>query len=149
MNFAFWWPFKDRYQQQMLYRASVQNLKIIHQILLMLCKINAVYERYIFIKLWKPFSPLFSFKNCDYIRKSIKHNFGYTCGRCIILSLNERLTPTLSSGIANSIFLFSDFSLILSWKPILLFWICMSNLYMCIGHGIERGSVIKGKVIML
>ena len=50
MNFTFWRLFKDRYQQPMLYQASIQNLKIIHQILLMLCKINAVYERYIFIK---------------------------------------------------------------------------------------------------
>ena len=52
--------FLDRDQQQKLYRMSVQNFKIIHQILLMLCKINAKYERNIFIKLWKPFSQLSS-----------------------------------------------------------------------------------------
>ena len=40
----------------------VQNFKIIHQILLMLCKINAKYERNILIKVCKPFSPLFSLK---------------------------------------------------------------------------------------
>ena len=30
MNFAFWWLFKDRDQQQKLYRTCVQNFKIIH-----------------------------------------------------------------------------------------------------------------------
>ena len=43
--------FLDRDQQQNLYQINVQNFKIIHQILLMLCKINAKYERNIFIKL--------------------------------------------------------------------------------------------------
>ena len=62
MNFALWRLFKDRDQQRKLYRMCVQNFKIIHQILLMLCKINAKYERNILIKLWKPFSPLFSLK---------------------------------------------------------------------------------------
>ena len=51
MNFAFWQLFEDRNQQQKLYRMSVQNFKIIHQIVLMLCKINAKYERNILIKL--------------------------------------------------------------------------------------------------
>ena len=50
MNFVFWRLFKDRDQQQKLYRMCVQNFKIIHQILLMLCKINANYERNILIK---------------------------------------------------------------------------------------------------
>ena len=45
MNFAFWHLFKDRDQQQKLYRMCVQNFKIIHQILLMLCKINTKYKR--------------------------------------------------------------------------------------------------------
>ena len=51
MNFAFQRLFQDREQQQKLYRMCVQNFKIIHQILLMLCKINAKYERNILIKL--------------------------------------------------------------------------------------------------
>ena len=51
MNFAFCRLFKDRHQQQKLYRMCVQNFKIIHQILLMLCKINAKYEGNILIKL--------------------------------------------------------------------------------------------------
>ena len=51
MNFALWRLFKDRDQQRKLYRMCVQNFKIIHQILLMLCKINAKYERNILIKL--------------------------------------------------------------------------------------------------
>ena len=51
MNFAFWRLFNDRNQQQKLYLMCVQNFKIIHQILLMLCKINAKYERNILIKL--------------------------------------------------------------------------------------------------
>ena len=51
MNFAFWRLFKDRNQQQKLYQMCVQNFKIIHQILLMLCKINGKYERNILIKL--------------------------------------------------------------------------------------------------
>ena len=51
MNFAFWPLLKDRDQAQKLYRMCVQNFKIIHQILLMLCKINAKYERNILIKL--------------------------------------------------------------------------------------------------
>ena len=62
MNFTFWRLFKERNQQQKLYGMCVQNFKIIHQILLMLCKINAKYERNILIELWKPFSPLFSLK---------------------------------------------------------------------------------------
>ena len=62
MNFAFWRLFKDINQQQKLYRMCVQNFKIIHQILLMLYKINAKYEGNILIKLLKPFSPLFSLK---------------------------------------------------------------------------------------
>ena len=51
MNVAFWRLSKDRNQQQKLYLMCVQNFKIIHQILLMLCKINAKYERNILIKL--------------------------------------------------------------------------------------------------
>ena len=51
MNFTFWRLFKERNQQQKLYGMCVQNFKIIHQILLMLCKINAKYERNILIKL--------------------------------------------------------------------------------------------------
>ena len=51
MNFAFWGLFKVRNQQQKLYRLCVQNFKIIHQILMMQCKINAQYERNILIKL--------------------------------------------------------------------------------------------------
>ena len=51
MNFAFWRLFQNREQQQKLYQMCVQNFKIIHQILLMLCKINAKYERNILIKL--------------------------------------------------------------------------------------------------
>ena len=51
MNFAFWRLFEDRNQQQKLYRMSVQNFKIIHQIVLMLCKINAKYLRNILTKL--------------------------------------------------------------------------------------------------
>ena len=52
MNFAFWRLFiKERDQQQKLYQMCVQNFKIIHQILLMLCKINANYKRNILIKL--------------------------------------------------------------------------------------------------
>ena len=35
---------------------------MIHQILLMLCEIDAKYERNILIKLGKPFSPFFSLK---------------------------------------------------------------------------------------
>ena len=50
MNFAFWRRFKDRDQQQKIYRMCVQNFKINHQILLMLCNINAKYERNILIK---------------------------------------------------------------------------------------------------
>ena len=62
MNFAFWPFFKDRDQEQKLYWMCIQNFKIIHQIILMLFKINGKYERNILIKLWKPFSPLFSLK---------------------------------------------------------------------------------------
>ena len=51
MNFAFWRLFKDRDQEQKLYRMCIQNFKIIHQILLMLCKINGKYEINILIKL--------------------------------------------------------------------------------------------------
>ena len=51
MNFALWRLFKDRDQQQKLYRMCVQNFKIIHQILLMLSKINVKYEKNILIKL--------------------------------------------------------------------------------------------------
>ena len=51
MNFAFWRLFKDRDQEQKLYRMCIQNYKIIHQILLMLCKINGKYERNILRKL--------------------------------------------------------------------------------------------------
>ena len=51
MNFTFWRLFKDKDQQQKLYRMCVKNFKIIYQILLMLCKINAKYERNILIKL--------------------------------------------------------------------------------------------------
>ena len=50
-NFTFWLLFKERNLQQKLYGMCVQNFKIIHQILLMLCKINAKYERNILIKL--------------------------------------------------------------------------------------------------
>ena len=45
MNFAFWRLFKDRDQQQKLYRMCVTIFKIIHQILLLQCKINAKYEK--------------------------------------------------------------------------------------------------------
>ena len=62
MNFVIWQLFEDMDQQQKLYRMCVQKFKIIHQILLMLCKINAKYERKILVKLWGPFSLLFSLK---------------------------------------------------------------------------------------
>ena len=51
MNLHFGGIFQDREQQQKLYQMCVQNFKIIHQILLMLCKMNAKYERNILIKL--------------------------------------------------------------------------------------------------
>ena len=51
LNCAFWRLFKDRDQQQKLYQMCAQNFKIIHQILLMMCKINAKDERNILIKL--------------------------------------------------------------------------------------------------
>ena len=51
MNFAFWRLFKIEIKSKCYTKCVYKNFKIIHQILLMLCKINGKCERNILIKL--------------------------------------------------------------------------------------------------